>query len=290
MMSGGEALLKADLVRWIAETARAVGTRSYLLSGMYFARERTAPKAVRRAIDAVDHFAASIDAFHEEQVSRSAVIRTLRQLADEGKDISVQIVGLGDDDPYLVEAISDIRAQLSDQVPILVSHVGAYGRAAEWLMPAAPAERSHPVPEPCMLASWPVVRYDGAIGACCNQAVLDAPEIPAHLRLGHASTDTWETIRARTLSRNLLKAIRIVGPQVLSSGGAGTACGYCEACVSLSDDEDAAGRAAELAGRLTSVGVQTLVTDMLSEAGPEHFVRAFGAARHAHLVSLGLPR
>src|SRR5215469_12694159 len=45
---------------------------------MYFARQRTVPKAVRQAIDAADHFAASIDAFHEEEVPRAAVIRTLR--------------------------------------------------------------------------------------------------------------------------------------------------------------------------------------------------------------------
>src|SRR5690242_1506129 len=65
-MSGGEALLRAGLVHDLAVAARVVGTRSGVLSGMYFAREgqRMSP-AVRRAIGSLDHFAASLDEFHE---------------------------------------------------------------------------------------------------------------------------------------------------------------------------------------------------------------------------------
>src|SRR5205807_3435240 len=85
LMSGGEALLRASLVEWIARRARQAGTRSYLLSGMYFVRERRIPPAVLRAIDAVDHFSASLDVFHEEEVDREAVLRFLSRLLDEGK-------------------------------------------------------------------------------------------------------------------------------------------------------------------------------------------------------------
>jgi pyruvate-formate lyase-activating enzyme len=289
LMTGGEALLKADLVRWIAETARAVGTRSYLLSGMYFAREQSVPKAVQRAIDSVDHFAASVDAFHEEQVARPDVIRILRQLADAGKDVSVQIVGISDEDPYLAEAVGDLRTQLSDRVPILVGHVGAHGRAAEWLARETPPPSPGLKPDPCMLASWPVVRYDGTIIACCNQDAVDAREIPAHLRLGDASADDWETIRARTLSRDMLRAIRMVGPRALGSEP-GAACGYCEACFGLSSDAGAGDRAAELTGHPTIGFTEATMTAMLSDAGPEYFVRSHGSRRYADLLSLGRPR
>jgi MoaA/NifB/PqqE/SkfB family radical SAM enzyme len=273
VMSGGEALLRAGLVRWIAETARDVGTRSYLLSGMYFARERKIPSSVRRAIDAVDHFAASIDAFHEEEVPRADVIRVLRELVDAGKDVSIQLVGLSDEDPYVIEAVQDLRDRLDDQVPILVGHVGAYGRAAEW-MESRPATSSAGKSEPCMLASWPLVTYDGTVVACCNQEVIDAGDVPPHLRLGHASEDSWETIRARTLSRDLLS-------------NPGSACGYCQACYQLSDDSAAQARAADLVASPTIAVVEATVTAMLDEAGPAQFVRTYGSPKYAELVVLG---
>jgi pyruvate-formate lyase-activating enzyme len=290
MMSGGEALLKADLVRWIAESCRAVGTSSYLLSGMYFARERAIPAAVRRAIDAVDHFAASIDAFHEEEVPRAAVIRILSRLADDGKDVSVQLVGLDDDDPYLAEAVDDIRTRLGDRVPILVNHVAPHGRAARWLHTARPpGAPSSPPPEPCMLASWPLVRYDGAVLACCKQTVIDMPVVPEHLLLGHAAVDDWRTIRDRTLSRDLLRAIRVVGPQAVRHAAGGSPRGYCESCYGLAGDPAAKSGAQRLMGSPTMPIVERTVVSMLRDAGPEEFVRAYASPRYAGLVTLGGP-
>src|SRR5450631_489178 len=45
-MSGGEAMLRPALVRSLAEGARRVGTRSSVLSGLFFARQRRIPPAI----------------------------------------------------------------------------------------------------------------------------------------------------------------------------------------------------------------------------------------------------
>jgi pyruvate-formate lyase-activating enzyme len=289
VMSGGEALLKADLVRWVGETSRRVGTSTQLMSGMYFARERRIPPAVRRAIDAVDHLSASLDVFHEEEVSRAAVLRVLREFADEGKDLSIHLVGLDDEDPYLVEAIADIREQLGERVPIAVNHVGPQGRAAEWLDATGPALPWHPGPEPCMLASWPMVRYDGAVLACCKQAVSDMPVVPGHLLLGHAGMDDWETIKSRTLSRDLLRAIRVVGPRSVRPEPAGSSCGYCDTCYGLGADPAAAQSAEQLMARPTMALVEQTVARMLQDAGPQEFVRTYASTRFADLIGIGSP-
>lgn len=289
VLSGGEALLKAELVRWIGEKSRQVGTSTQLMSGMYFARERKIAPAVRRAIDAVDHLSASIDVFHEEEVARADVLRVLREFADEGKDLSVHLVGLDDEDPYLIEAVADIREQLGDRVPIAVNHVGPLGRAAEWLDTMAPALPWHPGPEPCLLASWPLVRYDGAVLACCKQAVIDMPVVPGHLLLGHAGVDDWETIRSRTLSRDLLRAIRVVGPRSVRPEAEGSTCGYCDTCYSLGGDPDAARSAEKLMSRPTMALVEQTATRMIQESGPEEFVRTYGSARFAELITIGMP-
>ncbi|HEV2344270.1 MAG TPA: radical SAM protein [Actinocrinis sp.] len=287
VMSGGEALLKAELVRWVGEASRRVGTSTQLISGMYFARERRTPPAVRRAIDAVDHLSASIDVFHEEEVSRADVLRVLREYADEGKDLSVHLVGLDDEDPYLTEAIADIREQLGDRVPIAVNHVGSLGRAAEWLDAPGPVPPWRSGPEPCMLASWPLVRYDGAVLACCKQEVVDMPVVPEHLLLGHAGVDDWETIRSRTLSRDLLRAIRVVGPRSVRPEAEGSVCGYCETCYGLGGDPAARRSAEKLMARPTMTLVERTAERMLREAGPEHFVRTYASPRFADLITIG---
>jgi pyruvate-formate lyase-activating enzyme len=289
VMSGGEALLKAGLVRWIGETSRRVGTSTQLMSGMYFARERRIPPAVRRAIDAVDHLSASLDVFHEEEVPRSAVLRVLRELADEGKDLSVHLVGLDDDDPYLAEAVADIRGQLDDRVPIAVNHVGPLGRAAEWLDHAVAPLPWHPGPEPCMLASWPLVRYDGTVLACCKQTVIDMPAVPGHLMLGHAGVDSWETIKNRTLSRDLLRVIRVVGPRSVRPEPAGSPCGYCQTCYGLGADPEAARSAEKLMAQPSMALIERTAMRMLQEAGPEEFVRTHASSRYADLVGIGRP-
>lgn len=289
VMSGGEALLKADLVRWIGETSRRVGTSTQVISGMYFARERRIPTAVRRAIDAVDHLSASLDVFHEEEVPRASVLRILRELADEGKDLSVHLVGLDDEDPYLAEAVADIREQLDDRVPIAVNHVGPLGRAAEWLDHAVAPLPWRPGPEPCMLASWPLVRYDGTVLACCKQSVIDMPVVPHHLMLGHAGVDSWDTIKHRALSRDLLRVIRVVGPRSVRPEPAGSTCGYCQTCYELGDDPEAARSAERLMAQPAMALVERTALRMLRESGPEEFVRTYASSRYADLVGIGRP-
>ncbi|WP_019070264.1 hypothetical protein [Streptomyces hokutonensis] len=75
LMSGGEVLLRPALVRDIAERARAAGSYIHVLSGLFCAREPRIPRAVRAVTDAVDHFSAGLDCFHEEKVPREAVFR-----------------------------------------------------------------------------------------------------------------------------------------------------------------------------------------------------------------------
>ncbi|MCT9933605.1 radical SAM protein [Planotetraspora sp. A-T 1434] len=291
LMSGGEALLRPSLVERIATRARESGTASYVLSGMFFARDGRIPGPIKKAIDAVDHFAASVDAFHEEEVPRRAVLEVLGALRAEGKDVSVQLTGLGDDDPYLAEAVGDIRETLGDRVPVLVGLVGPVGRAAGWLGDW-PEERRRvlthrPIalpPAPCTMAAWPVVTFDGTVVACCNQDVADRGEAVPHLTLGHAARDGWPEIRERCLSRPLLRAIRAVGPQyVASMGGVPEGGGYCETCRLLSDDP----RAEAVATRPVFSLLDADATRRQVAEGAAGFARRYGSARYGELVGLG---
>ena len=285
LLTGGEPLLRPKLVMELAERARGVGSRVHLMSGMFFARRPTVPAPIRRAIAAVDHLTASLDIFHEQQVSRDNVFRVMRELLDDGQDVSFQITGLNAADPYLAEVTADIRRTFDDRVPAMVRYVDPVGRAKTWLKPSqAPA--AHIVPMPCTGAAWPVVTFDGTVVACCNQTVVDGPA-PPHLRLGHISEDDWPTVRARSLESPMMRAIRAVGPEYMADrfGGGKIACtGYCATCYRL-------GSAPELVQRiedLTRRPAMRLIESQMAALRREQFEGEFFAREYAPMLRLGV--
>jgi hypothetical protein len=294
-MSGGEALLRAGLVRDVAVAARSVGTRSGLVSGMYFARDgQSMSPAVRRAVASVDHFTASLDEFHEREVSRREVFRALHEIRDLVPDVSLQLCGLDHEDPYLLGLIADVRREFCDEVPMLVDIVGRAGRARDWLAePARPAvtQPAGHRPMPCLMASWPLVHYDGSVFACCSQEIV-ARNRPAHLVLGNAATDPWPVLYERLRRRRMLHGIRVLGPQALRrrfapDGTEGDAGGYCATCVRLSDDADLI---AEVDRYFAAPAGQALVLasrQLTTNADVTAFPAIYGSPRHADLVRLG---
>ncbi|MEE4546734.1 radical SAM protein [Streptomyces sp. V4-01] len=293
LMSGGEVMLRPELVKDIANTARAVGARSYALSGMFFARKPRIAAPIRAAIDALDHFSASLDVFHEEEVSRAQVFRVLHELIDDGKDVSIQLTGLGADDPYLADITTAVRREFDDRVPMLVAPLAPTGRAEQWLTRPAAAAHPHPqttLPAPCWLSAWPVIGFDGQVTSCGNQDVMDGKvPLPPHLYLGHIRTDDWATIKERCLASPMVRAVRTYGPYYLAERfGDELACdGYCQTCWKLSGDAATPARIKEFELLPATRAVEDTALRMARQAGPLSFARRFGITRYADLVSLG---
>lgn len=285
VLTGGEPLLRPRLVTRLADTARAVGTRVVVASGMFFARSANVPAPIDRALDSVDHLAASLDVFHEREVPRAEVFRAVRDVLERGKDASFLVVGLNAADPYLDDVVGDIRRTFDDQVPIMIGVVQAQGRAARWLSASTARPGPPAPPSPCELASWPVVGFDGTVLACCN---VSGSAPPAHLRLGQAGIDPWGVVRERSLTSPLLRGIRIYGPLHLAQGpGEGTVrCdGYCSTCHRLSDDPGLI----ETVGQLMTRPTTPVMEELVAEARREHFLYHHGPAGYEGLAALGYP-
>jgi pyruvate-formate lyase-activating enzyme len=282
-LTGGEPLLRPRLVADLAGIAQGAGARVEILTGAYFAALPAMPRAIRRALDRLDHVAVSIDRFHEREVPRARVLTLLERLIGAGKDVSVQLTGDGRDDPYLDEAVDDIRTTLDDRCPIYVAVLAPIGRAAAWLERGPAPAQDASEPDPCPVASWPVVAFDGTVVACCNQAAVDGPA-PEHLRLGHAAVDDWPTIRRRALESHMLRAIRSFGPRWLAERrGTGACDGYCETCHSLPQQPGLVERVRAQMDRPEMVLIERAAAAI--RPTPERWI---GIPRFAHLVRLGL--
>lgn len=292
VITGGEPMLRPGLVTEVSRRARAAGSRIAMLTGAFFARDGRFPEAFSNVAAAVDHCSVSVDAYHETAVPRRDVFTLLRRLLDRDVAVSLHIVGEGADDPYVEDLTAAVAATFGGQVPMLVSQVRPLGRAAGWAaaMAAAPETSGAPQrPEPCVMAAWPVVAFDGTVTACCNQDVVDGPGRSRHLRLGHITTESWSEVRTASLASPMLRLLRSVGPRYLDPAAPSGPIGpseYCASCQSI--DETAAENAARLAFAAGPAGelLDREAGRIQARRGPVEFVRRYGCARHADLVAL----
>jgi hypothetical protein len=260
-----------------------------VLSGVFFARHGRIPAAIRAAIDAVDHFSVSLDAYHESEVPRANVFDVLDRVIDRGVDVSLHLTGSGGQDPYLDGLVADVRRRFDDRVPMLVNAVSSFGRARVWLMREPQANR--PVEaNPCAMAAWPVVGFDGRIVACGNDDALDDP--PSHLLLGHAAADGWPAVRARSLGSSMMRAVRLYGPRYIAARHGNQpvpSCGGdCSACLSLSDDPRLADGVEREMSRPSAEILEQAAREMTQAAGSASFLRRYGIAKYADLAGLGV--
>ncbi|WP_098027275.1 radical SAM protein [Streptomyces sp. st115] len=321
MLTGGEPLLLPALAERLSTLARRAGSRTALLSGMFFARSGSGrsgsaragsirdgstgrrrsgryggrrgaaiPPAILRAIRSVDHFSASLDVHHEREVPRADVFRALHRIREEGVAVSLHLTGTGAADPYLAGLTRAVEEEFGGQVPCLVNEVRPFGRAASWARPA----RSGPDPaaaSPCSMAAWPVVAFDGRVLACCNQDTVDRRPVPAHLDLGHIGADDWATVRRRALESPVLRMLRTVGPTHLAARyGSGPPAGsYCDGCRALGGDEAAMAGAHAVAGGAAGALLDLTAAVRGSREGAQGVVRRHGCAAYAPLVVTGGP-
>lgn len=286
-LSGGEAMLRPGLVFDLATRARAVGCRVTALSGLFFATSHRIPRDIHRAIMALDHFSVSIDAFHEREVPRDRVFAVLAALLADGVDLSIHTLDATGDGQYVDGLVGDLTEHFGQRIPMFVNALGFFGRARDWLAHDAVGATAAADIDPCAMAAWPVMGFDGTIVACGNDDALDA--LPDHLRLGHAAVDDWATIRRRTVESAMMRAIRTIGPLAIAHGAGRAGCdGYCGTCLSLSRDA-AARRFVEREAERPVVAVMEHQMQVLQQrAGATGFARRNGVPHYAGLTERGL--
>lgn len=292
-MSGGEALLRPQLVEKLAIKSRKSGAKSSVLSGMFFARQGQTPKRIKAAIDAVDHFSISMDEFHEREVPRANTFKVISKLLDSGKHLSIHIAGRDELDTYPDELTTAVRQRFGDHIPMLVNTLSPFGRAKTFMLPStvkAPATcNKKPDANPCTMAAWPVIGFDGIVAACGNDNLIG--NLPNHLRLGDIRFDSWDDIKARCTTQSIPMALRTYGPEYLQTrfGASSTRCdtGYCNTCIRLEHTRDIQAAVEAHMQKSGSKALNKAVIALQVEMGAVEFAKRHSHPRFAELVLLG---
>lgn len=284
MLTGGEPMMRPELVAEAAATARVSGARTAVLTGAFFARTGRIPGRIRDTISTLDHFSVSLDAFHEREVPRAEVFALLRLVLDLGVATSLHIVGSNSEDPYLAEVTSAVRATFGTEVPMLVSEVRGIGRGSA--LATGPPATDVASAAPCSMAAWPVLTPDGVFTACCNQDVVDGRDRPEHLVLGRLG-ERWQRVRGRATGCGLLRMVRTVGPVHIANRiplGVPGERDACTACTGLDRHTGSGSWADEVGSGPAGELLERAALAKYAQAGAEGFVRRYGSPRYARLV------
>jgi hypothetical protein len=156
-----------------------------------------------------------MDAFHSATIDGDRFVAALRAAADNGASAVVQVLDRPDDvaqvEDLLVRAFGagwSAYADLNRLVPL------PYGRGASvFARPAPLPARSL---GSCRVAATPVVRYDGAVTACCNEELIVGHR-PDRLRERHSTgTDVVDALE-RIWADPFLRLLNASGTAALTA-------------------------------------------------------------------------
>lgn len=249
LLSGGEPFLKAPLISRMGRECRTNGVQVYVNTGLYFAKGKSAPATVVRALDAIDHLSISMDPYHAAFVPVPSAVRFMGWFLNKyqgGKGLSVQLCESAKDRSFTTALKDQLQVEFGGAVEVAVMKLQAVGRGSE-----LPSNLAQPVPViGCMSLGWPQVAFDGQILPCCTSVHL-AQSVPEHLVLGNLNDTTWPEVRRKLVERKSLRFIRACGPgwleQRYSSADARLKRSVCKTCAALPSDLESRIEADDLA-------------------------------------------
>jgi hypothetical protein len=215
-ITGGEPFVERRGLSHATARLRSAGKDVSIVTSGVWATTDDPPGWIRDVIRRCGSLILSTDTFHSAVLPEQRFLRAARTIAREGAWLVAQVI----DDPrtdaaeqaarLLERALGADWAASAEihRVPLL-----PYGRAESIFQPVtAQAVGGF---GPCHLARSPVIRYDGTMSVCCNEAVIMGRG-PAALRRECDAVDEVAAGFSHFDEHALLRAVGDVGPGVLT--------------------------------------------------------------------------
>jgi hypothetical protein len=170
-ISGGEPFVERRGLSHAVRELDAAGKSVVVYTSGFWARTARAPVWVEAVLDRCSAVFLSTDAFHQAGMGEERFRNAARAVVDRGTALVVQVLDL---DTEVERAEGLLAAALgpgwADTVEVNKVPLLPYGRAGGIYS----VDDRRPVSSfgACRVARARVVRYDGVVSACCNEAVL----------------------------------------------------------------------------------------------------------------------
>ncbi len=172
-ISGGEPMTERRGLAFAAHRLASAGKRVVIYTAGVWATSPDPPEWISGVLRSAACVVLSTDSYHSAHIPARRFACAARAIDRSGANLVVQTL----DDPRELAAAHDLltisfgvswpqHAEIS-QVPPL-----PHGRGAGLFPAAAPPHRMGAQFGTCTVASAPVLRYDGRVSACCNEAVV----------------------------------------------------------------------------------------------------------------------
>jgi hypothetical protein len=212
-VSGGEPFTERRGLSLAAERITSAGKHLVVYTSGYWGSRP--PGWARQVLRACSCVFLSTDTFHQARLADEQFVTAARAITDEGAWLVVQVL----DDPATFErAVELLERALGPSWPdaVEINRVGLlpYGRAAGLgaPRPQIPGKAFGP----CLIARSPVVRYDGTVSACCNEAVIMGRGPDEFRRICQGATQTAQAL-ADLRHHALFTAVATTGPGPLTA-------------------------------------------------------------------------
>ena len=243
-ISGGEPFVERAGLSQATATFAAAGKQVALYTSGVWAR-RAVPDWVRPILARAACVFLSTDSFHADALDDATFVRAAIAVVDQGTRLIVQVL----DEPTTVERVDLLLEQAfghhrPDGVETNVIPLLPTGRGA--VLVPEPRRRRLDGFGPCTLLTSPVVRYDGAVVACCNEQILTGHG-PDRLRHRCTSPDDVAGGIAAFAADPLLRTMARTGTRAVAHHPRfdvpRTASGICDACWHLQSEAGPLGSA-----------------------------------------------
>lgn len=236
-ISGGEPFVERRGLSYAVSELTRAGKSVVVYTSGFWARSTKAPAWIESVIDQCGSVFLSTDAFHQAGMGEERFRNAARVVVERGTPLVVQVLDL---DTEVDRARRLLAAALgpdwSATVELNKVALLPYGRAGEIYS----VTRRQQIDSfgSCRVARARVVRYDGVISACCNEAVLMGAG-PAWFRRRAQSAGQVLDVIERFEGDELLKVIgregvgRLAGHPLAGDLGSKEATGICGACWAL---------------------------------------------------------
>lgn len=236
-ISGGEPFVERRGLSYAVRELRRAGKSVVVYTSGFWARTPKAPAWIESVLDLCGCVFLSTDAFHQAGMGEERFRNAAKAITDRGTPMVVQVLDL---DTEVDRAQRLLAAALgpgwSSTVELNKVALLPYGRAAELYS----VSRRRPVESfgSCRVARARVIRYDGVVSACCNEAVLMGAG-PAWFRRRADSSGQVLDAMKHYQDSDLLQVIgwegvgRLAGHPLAGDLGSREATGICGACWSL---------------------------------------------------------